>query len=108
MISILLQVSTKTKKSSSYTPVVSTRVLPVQYKGSTRSYTNFHFILIIKLMLLFCMGQMNYCTGIPQATGMFSWGSASAKRLKTTDIPYSIELDTSDTISSKKQFFSLQ
>ena len=30
--------------------------------------------------------KSNYCTGVPQASGMFHWGSASPKRLKTTDI----------------------
>ena len=26
----------------------------------------------------------NYCTGVPRATRMFPWGSAPAKRFKTT------------------------
>ena len=58
------------------------RVPPVQSRGSAKSYTN--LILLIKLNAVFCIKQMNYCTGVPRATGMFSWGSAPAKRLKIT------------------------
>ena len=32
------------------------------------------------------MRQLNYCTVIPRAREMFPWGSALAKRLKTTDL----------------------
>ena len=52
-------------------------------QGSARSYTNFRFILSIKLNAVFCIEQLNYCTGVPRVTEMFSWGSASTKRLKT-------------------------
>ena len=53
-------------------------------RGSARSDTN--LILLIKLNAVFCIRQLNYCTGVPRATGMLSWGSASAKRLKTTGL----------------------
>ena len=60
----------------------STRVPPVQLRGSARCYTNFPFILLIKLNAVFCIRQLNYCTGVPRAAGMFSWGYAPAIRLK--------------------------
>ena len=60
----------------------STRIPPVQSRGSARCYMNFHFILLIELNAVFCVRQLNYCTGVPRVTGMFSWGSALAKRLK--------------------------
>ena len=62
----------------------STRVPPVQSRSSARSYTN--FILIIKLNTVFCVRQLNYCPGVSRVTGMFPWGSAPAKRLKTTGL----------------------
>ena len=46
----------------------------------------FHFISLIKLHAVFCVRQLNYCSGVPRANGMFSWGSTPAKRLKTTVI----------------------
>ena len=49
----------------------STRVPPVQSRGSVRSYIN-------------CIKQLNYCIGVPRANGIFHWDSAPAKRLKTT------------------------
>ena len=61
----------------------SSRVPPIQSRGSARSYTNFHFILLIKLNAVFCIRQLNYCTGVPRAAEMFPWGSAPAKRLIT-------------------------
>ena len=60
------------------------RVPPVQSRGSARSDTN--LILLIKLNAVFCIRQLNYCTRVPRATGMFSWSCASAKRLKTTGL----------------------
>ena len=49
----------------------STRVPPEQSRGSARSYTNFHFILLIKPKAVFCIRQLNYCSGAPQAIGNF-------------------------------------
>ena len=43
-------------------------------------------MLINKLNAVFFIGQLNYCTDVPRLTGMFSWGSAPAKRLKTTGL----------------------
>ena len=40
-------------------------------------------------MLFFYIRQLNYCTGDPPVTGLFSWSSAPAKRLKTTDLDLS-------------------
>ena len=53
----------------------------VQSRGSVTSYTKFYFK---KINCCFFIRQMNYCTGVPGVTGRFSWGSAPAKRLKTT------------------------
>ena len=55
-------------------------------QGSDKSYTNFHFILLIKVNAVFRIGHLNYCTGVPRATRMFPWGSALAKKLKTTGL----------------------
>ena len=71
-----------------YPSVSSTRVSPVQSRGSARSYTNFYFILLIKLNAVFRTGQLNYCTGVSRATEMLPWDSTSAKRLKTTGLSY--------------------
>ena len=65
---------------------LSTRVPPVQSRDSARSYTNFCFILLIRLNAVFCIRQLNYCTGVPRATGMFPWGSVPAKRLETNGV----------------------
>ena len=62
---------------------------PVQSRGSARNYTNSHLILLIKLKaVFFCKRQLNYCTRIPRATGMFPWDSSPAKRLKTTALKH--------------------
>ena len=37
---------------------------------------------------VFCIRNQNYCTGVPQVSGMFYWDSAPPKRLKTTDLEY--------------------
>ena len=58
----------------------------MQSRSSVRSYTNFRFILLIKLNAVFCIRQLNHCTGVPQTIGMFPWGSAPSKRLKTTGL----------------------
>ena len=55
-------------------------------QGSARSYTNFHFILLVKLNAVFRMRQLNYCTGVPRAYELLPQGSAPAKRLETTDL----------------------
>ena len=44
----------------------------------------FYFAYLIKCC--FCIRQLNYCTGVPRATRIFSWGFAPAKRLKTTGL----------------------
>ena len=46
----------------------------------------------IKLNAVFCLRQLNYCSGGPRASEMFRWGSAPAKRLKTTALGFHIQL----------------
>ena len=58
-------------------------------QGSARCYTN--FILLIKLNAVFL--QLSYCTGVPRITGMFLWGSAASKRLKTTALNHCVSID---------------
>ena len=51
----------------------STRVPP--------EVTQILFILLIQLNAVFCVTQLNYCTGVSRGTEMFPWGSAPAKKV---------------------------
>ena len=58
--------------------------LPQQSMKLTTSCLTLDAFQLIKWCLLHKTIRLNYCAGVPRASGMFHVGSAPTKRLKTT------------------------